>query len=86
MVRAKFKVKSHETQLSHVNGKGIVPVTTVKLEAVYGGSEENQRFFSATPGGSINLNLVNPETAAHFPLGEEVYVDFSSVPVAVVPA
>lgn len=82
MVRAKFKVESHETRMSYVNGGGHVRVTTVKLRVVHGGSEENKSFFSATPNGCIELGLVSAETAAHFPLDAEVYVDFTQAPAA----
>lgn len=70
MVRAKFKVESvgpngyaHEVKLT--------PVTT--------GSEENESFFAATPGGSIVMSVVKEDTANLFEVGKEYYVDFTPV-------
>jgi hypothetical protein len=67
-VRAKFKVdfvtKSTET-------------ATVSLSPVFGNSEENKKFFKYTPGGKIEMQVVNHETADKFTPGKEFYVDFT---------
>jgi hypothetical protein len=47
------------------------------FDPVYSGSEENKRFFEATPGGQINLNVVNETALAKFEQGKEYYVDFT---------
>ncbi len=44
---------------------------------VYTGSEENKQFFKYTPGGVVQFNIVNSETADKFEIGKEYYVDFS---------
>ncbi len=44
---------------------------------VYSGSEENKKFFEATPGGDIVMFTVNPEASQYFEIGKEYYVDFS---------
>lgn len=63
-VRAKFKCESNE--------KG-----DIRLSPVVGGSEENDQFYAATPGGSILLAVVNESAAQQFEVGKEYYVDFS---------
>jgi hypothetical protein len=50
--------------------------TKVVLLPVTGNSEENKTFFSSTPSGRIELNLVNKEAAKQFEVGVECYVDF----------
>ena len=49
----------------------------IGLNAVYTGSEENEKFFKYTPGGQIFLNVVNNEAADQFELGKEYYIDFT---------
>ncbi|KLK91468.1 hypothetical protein AA309_20130 [Microvirga vignae] len=46
----------------------------VRLNPVTGDTEENKAFFQATPGGSIELQVVKPGL---FELGKEYYVDFT---------
>ena len=48
----------------------------VRLHPVYSGSEENKQFFASTPGGDINLNILNETALALFEQGREFYVDF----------
>lgn len=69
-VRAKFKV-SQITE--HENG-----LKTVQLQAVVGGSPENEKFFKWTPSASISLGTLNPEAAAQFAVGKQFYVDFNA--------
>lgn len=82
MVRAKFKCTKLEKQLGYVSdgGKSVErELTAVHLQPVYGNGDpnhENSKFYAFTPGGSIVLSLVQPETAAQFKLGKEYYVDF----------
>ena len=83
-VRAKFTVQRHEQSLGGprrdpATGQIVNPVYhTVVLNAVYaGGSDENDRFFAATPNGEIKIAMVSAETAALFELGAAYYVDFT---------
>ena len=39
------------------------------------GSEENKRFFAATPGGQFSFYTINDEAAAQFEMGKEYYFD-----------
>jgi hypothetical protein len=66
MVRAKF-VCSYKNSSEN----------DISLSPVYSGSEENKAFFSATPGGRIDLFIINPEVAKQFERGKEYYVDFT---------
>lgn len=72
-VKAKFMCVSVGTQRYTKGGRG---TNLVKLNAVYGDSEENKKFFEATPSGSIELNTVKDEAAAQFEPGEEYFVTF----------
>ncbi len=73
-VRAKFKVQSITTS-ARWNGPGTMG--TVKLTPVTSGSDENKKFYEATPSGEITLGTINEEALAQFPIGAEVYVDFT---------
>lgn len=69
-VRAKF-VCNWKSIDDKGNGQQII------FSPVYSGSEENKKFFSATPGGNIQLFTTNPEAAAQFEQGKEYYIDFT---------
>ena len=49
--------------------------TLLSFNPVITGSEENKRFFAATPGGQFNFYTVNSDAAAHFEIGKEYYFD-----------
>lgn len=68
MVRAKFKVESVTT---FANG------AAVNMNPVTSGSEENKTFYQYTPGGSLKLEVVSPETAKQFIPGKEYYIDIT---------
>lgn len=73
-VRAKFKVNSITRQ---AGWNGCKEVHTIKLSPVTGGSDENRRFYAATPGGQIELSVVTEEVGREFDIGAEFYVDFT---------
>jgi hypothetical protein len=55
-------------------------LTSVKLTAVYHQgdfSHENAKWWSATPQGTIDMQMVFPEAAALFEIGDEFLVDFT---------
>lgn len=54
------------------------PGVNISFSAVYSGSEENDKFFKATPGGHLDLFTVNKEFADTIELGKEYYIDISS--------
>jgi hypothetical protein len=72
MVRAKFVVQKYETYLQNKE-----ELRTVHLLAVYDGSPENKEFFKWTPNGKIEIGILNQSAWKQFPLGREVYVDFT---------
>lgn len=49
----------------------------VVLHPVTGGSDENDRFFDATPGGVLRLSIVRSDVLDRFTVGGEYYVTFS---------
>lgn len=74
-VRAKFKVQSITTSAHWQSDKG--HIGTVKLVPVMGGSEENKRFYEASPSGQIELGTINQAALEQFVIGKEFYVDFT---------
>lgn len=74
-MRAKFKVSSI-TQQAHWNKPG-ASLYTLQLQPVTSGSEENKSFYEATPSGQIQIGVVSEEIGKRFPIGAEVYVDFT---------
>ena len=72
-VRAKFKVTRIERSLWR---RG-VEVQTIVLLPVVSGSEENARFYEATPSGEIKLSTVSTAAAMQFELEGEYYIDFT---------
>lgn len=73
-IRAKFFVQSITTSKSW-SGPGLMG--TVLLQPVTDGSEENRKFYEATPGGKIELGTVNSEALKQFNIGDEFYIDFT---------
>lgn len=71
MIRAKFKCNEVSKRL----GWGDNPIMyAAKFSIVTAGSEENRKFFAASPGGSIEVTTVRED---HFDVGKEYYVDFT---------
>lgn len=69
MVRCKFSCHTKEV---YPDGAG-----SVKMYPVYSGSEENKKFFAATPGGVIDLQVLNPEALKQLEEGKEYYIDIT---------
>lgn len=84
-VRCKFKCISAETQdkslwdETHQEHIGDGPAYAYKFQVVYGGSPENDRFFSSTPGGTLEISAVRKQ---EFEVGKEYYLDLSPAQVA----
>ena len=66
-VRAKFRVDSKTENASGYE---------VNLSAVYAGTEENDKYFNATPYGQITMGILNESAAAQFVPNQYYYVDF----------
>lgn len=56
-------------------------IQTLVLTVVTGGSDENRKFFAATPGGEIRLMCVDAGAASMFDLNGEYFVTFTPAPV-----
>jgi hypothetical protein len=82
-VRGKFKVNSitrhRGSRPPKAGEEGWQPceLQTVKLSPVMGGSAEDNTYSSATPSGSIELSITNPDTVGFFDLDAPYYVDFA---------
>lgn len=90
-VRAKFTVTG-VTYFGHAGPKGEpmkslcwgkdgkptdVPQRKIQMQPVCdNSSEENRSFAAATPSGSIEFLLNNPDCAAEFQVGSTYYVEF----------
>lgn len=68
MTRVKFRVASLTKYQDY---------SAVALDPVTAGSEENNRFFKYTPGGRIEMNVINHDALTEFEPGTEFYVDFT---------
>lgn len=75
MVRAKFVVQSITRTKHWDKNKG--EIIGIKMMPVTGGSEENLKFFEATPSGSVDLGTINEEAGRQFELGKAYYLDFT---------
>lgn len=73
-VTAKFKVNTVTRSQHWIMGNP--EVQTILLIPVTGGSKENERFWAATPGGKVELAVINKEAGEFFELGEEYYIEF----------
>lgn len=69
-VRAKFSVTGVFEDPAGFTQVEMMPVASDDPES------ENHRFWEATPAGRCELHIDNPEAAAFFEAGDEVYVDF----------
>ena len=81
-VRAKFTCTSIERRMSSrwnsvTREHEDKEMRTVTLIPVYGDSDENKRFWNATPAGTLQLGMINLEAAEAFDIGKEYYLDIS---------
>jgi hypothetical protein len=79
MVRAKFYVAEKTEYAGDGFQKQIV------MRPVTSGSDENKEFFRWTPSGELKMTIKS-EVADQFPVGSEIYVDFSPAVVEEVTA
>ncbi len=77
MIRCKFKC-NEVTKREGWSGNAFV--FEAKLGVVCADSEENKKFFAATPGGQLCLTTLKMDT---FEVGQEYYLDLT--PVAKIP-
>lgn len=78
-VQAKFVVNS----ITRSKGWGTTgEIQTINLSPVTGGtnaSEENKKFWAATPSGKIEIGTVNKDAGDYFELSGEYIVTFEKV-------
>jgi len=83
VVRAKFVLTEWKNHVGsrRRNGKWERAImTSLIFEPVAGDTEENEKFWDATPLGKIELGIVNPEAVKEFEILKEYYVDFTPAP------
>ncbi|MDF2649570.1 MAG: hypothetical protein K0Q73_5375 [Paenibacillus sp.] len=77
-VRAKFFVSEKATTAYNGSGDAAVLASRIILSPVLGGgSDENKKFFKATPSGKIELQIVNQDAGEALEIGKEYFVDFT---------
>ena len=79
-VRAKFLLVEWKNSAGSrlVDGKWKPTImTSLVFQPVAGDTEENKKFWDATPLGRIELSIVNPEAIKEFEILKEYYVDFT---------
>lgn len=84
-VRAKFKLVGWKNSVGSrlIDGKWQEEiVASLEFQAVHSNdpNDENKKFWDTTPGGKIEMNLVNPEAVKCFTIGKQYYVDFTEAP------
>jgi hypothetical protein len=72
-MRCKFCCGS-KVELNNDRGYAVI------FYAVYAGSEENDKYFQATPSGSIVLQVLNEQAASFIEIGKNYYIDFTTAP------
>lgn len=86
-VRAKFRCMSVGKQYSYTDAENndvfhysvrLLPVLGNKRG--HGFSEENKKFYAATPSGEIEMSMVSETAIALFEPGKSYYVDFTEAP------
>lgn len=84
VTRCKFRLAAVETTLGNApDDKGVwrpAKLYNLKFYPVSSGSEENKRFWAATPGGEFHFNTINRAVAEAFEFGKEYFVDFTLAP------
>lgn len=84
MVRVKFKVTEIQRTMGAKyveteKGRDLVPceVRTIRMQPVAGNHAENEKFWSGTPRGQIEITCINAEAVEQFDLDREFFVEFS---------
>jgi hypothetical protein len=84
-VRAKFRCDQITHLITHVYDPDAkqtypTPARTVVMSPVYGNGDpnhENTKFWQASPGGKLELSIVNAAAVEQFEVGKEYYLDFT---------
>lgn len=73
MVKAKFKVEKVVQHAYNPAGREIT------MTAAYGTEGENASWSKATPSGTLNMIIDNPDAAVQFSAGDYVYLTLEVV-------
>lgn len=73
-IRCKFSVWS-KTENHFTKGDNTFNII---LQAVYGDTEENKKFWEFTPTGRLELTTINKAAADQLEQGKEYYIDITS--------
>lgn len=84
-VRAKFRCDSITHLITYIYDQDAkqshpTPARTIIMSPVYGNGDpnhENTKFWQASPGGKLELNVVNAAAVERFEVGKEYYLDFT---------
>jgi hypothetical protein len=84
-VRAKFRCDQITHLITHFYDPDAMqsiptPARTIIMSPVYGGGDpnhDNTKFWRASPGGRLELQVVNAPAAEGFVVGKEYYLDFT---------
>ena len=84
-ITAKFRV--HNVSDWNNGPDGAKSGERVQMSPVYSDdpSSENYSFSQATPGGSIEMSITNPDAFGAFELGGEYLIEFTPAPSNVLP-
>jgi len=72
MIRAKFECTS-------VSNDDMFGNEHVYLSAVYDNGKANKEWSEATPAGSLDMVISNPDAKGQFVAGKEYFLDFTPV-------
>ena len=75
-VVCKFVFSAMKTYLDYKKRK----VYDLEFHPVAGDTEENKKFWEATPSGIFQFQTINEEAAKMFQFGHEYYVTFKEAP------
>lgn len=76
-VRAKMKCDEITQRVNWSNSDK--PMEIVKLRAVSDGSPENKRWAAASPSGTFEIQIDNPDALKQFKVGKSYFIDINEV-------
>ena len=79
MIRAKSRLTEQKNSAGWGDGKPAI-LASLLFVPVGDDTEENKKFWDATPSGRIEMDVLNPEAIEGFEVMKEYYVDFTEVP------
>lgn len=80
IVIAKFHISSKTKTMGYDPQGNKAPTYKIEGHAVYTGSEENNKFFNATPYGKLELGVLNKAAADQIEPGNDYYITIEKAP------